>query len=71
MSTTQIEKLELLEWMASLQDEEIISKLKQWKENHQRVSLDQYNLEIEEADAAIDRGEFYTQDEVEQRAKSW
>ena len=41
------------------------------KEDHQDISVEQYNKELEEADAAIDRGEFHTQDEVEIRAKAW
>ncbi|MEM9340945.1 MAG: hypothetical protein AAGA66_19580 [Bacteroidota bacterium] len=34
-------------------------------------SIEQYNKELDEADAEMDRGAFYTQEEVEQRAKSW
>jgi len=71
MSTTQIEKLELLEWMASLQDKQIIKELIQWKEDHQRVSLEQYNREIEEADAEIERGEFLTHEEAVKQIRSW
>jgi len=29
-----------------------------------RVSIEQYNKELEEADAAMDRGEYYTNEEV-------
>jgi predicted transcriptional regulator len=34
-----------------------------------RISIDQYNKELKEAEAEIDRGEFYTQEEVEDKAK--
>ena len=71
MTTTQIEKLELLEWMASLQDKQLISELIKWKEDHQRVSLEQYNKEIEEADAEIERGEFLTHEEAVKQIRSW
>ena len=33
--------------------------------------LAQYNQEIEEAEAAIDQGEYYTLEEVESMTKRW
>lgn len=71
MSTTQALKLELMEWLATVHDKALIKELAKWKEAHQHMGLEQYNKELDEADAAIDRGEFYTQDEVERRSKSW
>lgn len=71
MSTTQILKLELMEWLATVHDQALIKELAQWKEKHQHISLEQYNTELDKADAAIDRGEFHTQDEVEKRSKEW
>lgn len=71
MSSTQALKLELLEWLAGVQDQSLIKELAKWKNEHEHMSIDQYNRELDEADAAIDRGEFFTQDEVEQRSKSW
>ncbi|MCF6347013.1 MAG: hypothetical protein L3J20_01775 [Flavobacteriaceae bacterium] len=40
-------------------------------ESSERISIEQYNKEIDEADARIDNGEFYTQEEVEKMAKEW
>ena len=37
----------------------------------ERISIEQYNHELDEADSAIDRGDFYTQEEVEKKAKKW
>jgi predicted transcriptional regulator len=71
MNSTQALKLELMEWLAGVHDKSVINELAQWKEEHQHMSLEQYNKELDEADAAIDRGEFYTQEEVEKRSKSW
>ncbi|MEM6361444.1 MAG: hypothetical protein AAF731_15225 [Bacteroidota bacterium] len=71
MSTTQLLKLELMEWLATVQDKSLIKELAKWKEEHQHISVEQYNKELDEADAAIDRGEFYTQEEVEKRSKAW
>ncbi len=39
--------------------------------NEGRISVEQYNRELEEAEARIDRGDFFTQDEVEKMAKEW
>jgi len=71
MSTTQALKLELMEWLATVHDQTLIKELAKWKEEHERISLEQYNKELDEADAAIDRGEYSTQEEVERRSKSW
>ncbi len=39
--------------------------------NEGRISIDQYNRELDEAQARIDRGDFFTQDQVEKMAKEW
>jgi proline dehydrogenase len=36
-------------------------------DNTQRISIEQYYKEIDEAIARIDNGEFYTQEEVEKK----
>jgi hypothetical protein len=36
-----------------------------------RVTIEQYNKEIDEAIARVEAGEFYTQDEAERMAKEW
>ncbi|HEY4063362.1 MAG TPA: hypothetical protein VGM30_15755 [Puia sp.] len=36
-----------------------------------RVSIEQYNKEIDEAITRVEAGEFYTQEEVEQMSKEW
>ena len=71
MSSTEALKLELMEWLATVHDKTVIHELAKWKEEHQHISVEQYNKEIDEANAAIDRGDFYTQDEVEKRSNSW
>lgn len=71
MGNIQLEKLALLEWMASLQDSQIIRELTQWKEEHQRVSLEQYNKELEEADSEIEKGDFLTHEEAIQHIRAW
>ncbi len=39
--------------------------------NEGRISIDQYNKELEEAEARIESGAFFTQEEVEKMAKEW
>ena len=36
-----------------------------------RISIEQYNKEIDEAIARVEAGEYYTQEEVERMAKDW
>lgn len=36
-----------------------------------RISLDQYNKELDEAEAEIDRGEFLTHEEAVKQIRSW
>ena len=36
-----------------------------------RISLEQYNQELEEAEAEIDRGEYITQEELKKQMKAW
>jgi len=40
-------------------------------ENSERISVRQYNKELEEAMAEIERGEFYMHDEVVKMSKEW
>ena len=35
------------------------------------ISIEQYNIEIDEAEARIEAGEYYTQNEVEKMAQKW
>jgi predicted transcriptional regulator len=36
-----------------------------------RISIEQYNRELDEAEARIEKGEFFTQEEVKKMAKGW
>jgi len=40
-------------------------------ENSNRVSIKQYNNEIQEAEQRIESGQFVTQEELEKEAESW
>ena len=39
--------------------------------NEGRISLDEYNRELEEADAEIEKGEFLTHQEASKEIRSW
>ena len=39
--------------------------------NEGRISVEQYNRELDEAEARVRRGEFYTQAEVEKMTEKW
>lgn len=71
MSDTEIQKLEIIEWIASLQDKALIKELVRWKEEHQQMSLTRYNEEIEAADKEIESGNFLTHEEAVSEIRSW
>jgi len=39
--------------------------------NEGRISIEQYNKELDEAELRVAQGEFYSHDEVEKMAKEW
>jgi predicted transcriptional regulator len=57
--------------MASLQDKTVIEELMKWKEKHQRINVEKYNKELEEADAQIDEGEYLSHEEALKEIRSW
>lgn len=54
--------LKLVKAMASSYNEEEVIE---------RDTIEQYNKEIDQAIDQVERGEFYTQEEVEKMAKEW
>jgi hypothetical protein len=46
-------------------------KLKDASQPSERITVEQYNKELDEAVARMDAGEFYTQEEAEKIAGSW
>ena len=62
------------EFLTTKADERFINlvfSMVETEKEYQPISVEQYNKELDEADAAIDRGEYYTQEEVESRSKLW
>ena len=68
METLAARKYALIEKVTHLSEEELteleISLMRFTDE--EETDIEQYNRELDEADAAIDRGEFYTQEEVKE-----
>ncbi|NOT76898.1 MAG: hypothetical protein HOP08_18395 [Cyclobacteriaceae bacterium] len=61
-----------------LQQVDDISLLKMLKtvlhyglKNEGRISVEQYNRELDEAEARVDGGEFFTHEEVKKMSKEW
>jgi len=60
----------------NVKDENLLEAIKnilkyRKKVSSERISIEQYNKEIDESIAQIERGEFHTQEEVEKMAKEW
>jgi predicted transcriptional regulator len=69
---------ELFNYILQLDDAEkksVLQMLKTFVKGREkkatRVSIEQYNKEIDEAIARVEAGEFYTHEEVERMSKEW
>jgi hypothetical protein len=71
---TKLEKANLIE-LSQVEDFSLLQAKKAMLHHglvvEGRITLEQYNRESDEAEKRIDKGEFYTQDEVEEMAKKW
>lgn len=64
-----IKELEQVEDLSLLQA--IKAVLHYGMKNEGRISIDQYNQELDEANARIDSGRFITQEDLEKEAAQW
>ena len=63
-----------MQYMAKALEQELFQYILQLDEAEKkvaRISVEQYNKEIDEAIARVEAGESYTQEEVEQMSKEW
>ena len=51
--------------------EQLENVLKKGLKESERISIEQYNKEIDASIAQIERGEFYTHQEIGERIKQW
>lgn len=72
METIVARKYAIIEKVMHLDEEELTElETSLIKFSSEPVSIEQYNRELEDAEEEIDRGEFYSQEEVEKMAKKW
>ncbi len=76
MKTTAIDE-EMNDYFTQLNDNEkksVIQLIKTFlssRKEFERTSIEQYNKEIEEAEAEIESGDFFTHDEVVKMSSDW
>jgi len=77
MAARAIEQ-EMYTYFMQLNDEQKKSVVKMIKTfikgnppDNKRITIEQYNLELEEADRRIAAGDFITQEELEEEMKTW
>ena len=65
--------MEILEQLSWQQKEALIALVQSFGINtgNQRISIEQYNKELDEADAEFERGEVFTNEEVLAMSKKW
>ncbi|WP_339905355.1 hypothetical protein [uncultured Cyclobacterium sp.] len=72
METIAARKYAIIEKVMHLNEEELNElETSLIKFTEGPISVEQYNRELDEAEAEIDRGAFYSQEEVEKMAKKW
>lgn len=72
METLAARKYAIIEKVMRLSEEEITElETSLIKFSEDPVSIEQYNREVEQAEAEIDQGDFHTHEEVEKMAKKW
>ncbi len=72
----QAEKSALIERLAQINDRSLIQAIKHLvdfglREKVEQISLEQYNLEIDEAEAEMDRGEYVSHEDLKEQMKNW
>ena len=76
MATLSLDNEFMQYWLklTVVQKESLLSVAKnyiQLKEDTERISVEQYNREIDEAMKRMDAGELYTHEQVVEMSKSW
>ena len=69
----RITQLELIEMLLQTKKETVLDKVRILLETEQpkRISIEQYNKEIDEAVKDIENGEYYTHEEALKIANQW
>lgn len=73
----QTKKIHFVQEFLALSNEAIIDKLEsilrkeKIKMDGQRISIEQYNKELDEAEAEMDRGEYISHEELKKQMEKW
>ena len=70
----QLRKYEFIKELLKVENVSTMDKLEDILRKEQfdaRDTIEEYNRQLDEANARIDKGEFYSQEEVEKIAKEW
>ena len=72
----QTEKSILIKRVEQINDLSLIQALNHMvdfglREKEERISIQQYNRELDEAEAAMDRGEFISHEDLKEQMKKW
>ena len=57
--------------LTPIQKESLLSLVKSFVVLRDRISVEEYNKEIDEAVDRVEAGEFYSQEDVEKMSKGW
>lgn len=70
-----IERASLIKELQQVQDLSLLRTIKAvlhyGLKNEGQISIEQYNRELEEAEAEIDKGEFISHEELKKQMKAW
>lgn len=65
------EFMQLWSKLTVVQKESLLGVIKSFANSEVRITLEQYNEEIEEAEAEFENGEYITHEEMVRRIKEW
>ncbi len=72
METIAARKYAIIEKVMHLSEEELTElEVSLTKFSEEPVSIEQYNRELEQSEAEIERGEYITHEELKKQMKSW
>ncbi len=73
----QTRKIHFIQKFLALNNESVIKKLESLlkketlKEDSHHISIEQYNKELDEAEAEMDRGEYVSHENLKKQMKKW
>lgn len=67
----QTEKLNFIQWLVNVKDSKVINELVEWQKSKSRISVEEYNTELELADHEIEKGNFMSHQEAKDEISSW